>query len=133
VTCVGAFTVDKPRHWINNAYMGAKATTLDIPDRRSSGRHLRVSWHGSHRVVVFSHWRDGVCIATTPVEVSDVPSIIRALVSALESASGDHPAAGADPSIASVGRDLKQIMGTWVRPRVASVVAFAPRPKHRND
>lgn len=35
-----------------------------LPDARGRGG-LRVSWHAERGVVVFSHWRDDVCIGTT--------------------------------------------------------------------
>ena len=47
---------------------------LNIPDARGSGAYLRVTRHPDQQKVVLSHWRDSVCVASTPVDISDVPS-----------------------------------------------------------
>ena len=52
--------------------------SLTIPDARGSGAYLRVTRHPEQRKVVISHWRDDVCVASTPVELVEVPSHRRA-------------------------------------------------------
>jgi hypothetical protein len=57
-----------------------------VPDVRDELRYLRVTWHPDRRLVVLSHWRDDVCLASTPIELSEVSRLIGLLVSALEDA-----------------------------------------------
>ncbi|HEX4217603.1 MAG TPA: hypothetical protein VHZ02_04495 [Acidimicrobiales bacterium] len=113
--------------------MGGEAARLQIPDQRDSGRHLRVSWHPTRQLVVFSHWRDGVCVATTPVELAEVPAVIAVLVKALADASRWPTAKGAMPNAQSVVRDARDVMSTWLRPRLATIVALKPRSSRRCD
>jgi len=75
--------VDNRSEEVHTAGMGGYAAQLQISDRRDGARHLRLSWHATRRVVVFSHWRDGVCVASTPVEVAEIPTMIEVLVKAL--------------------------------------------------
>ncbi|HEY6624094.1 MAG TPA: hypothetical protein VIX85_09700 [Acidimicrobiales bacterium] len=106
--------------------MSAAPSHLQISDRRDGGRYLRVSWHHSRRVVVFSHWRDGVCVASTPVELAELPSIVGVLVQALADAmtlpTKDPPA----PSARSVRRDVGERLRAWVRPRLAPIIELRP-------
>jgi hypothetical protein len=50
--------------------------SLSIPDARGQEVHLRVTRHPEQRKVVLSHWRDGLCVSSTPVEVGEVPALI---------------------------------------------------------
>ena len=58
-------------------------TRLNIPDARGRGATLRVTRQPGQRRVVFSHWRDGRCVASTPIELGEVPELIGVLVDAL--------------------------------------------------
>jgi hypothetical protein len=63
----------------------------------SDGGRLRASWHPERRAVVFSHWRENVCVASTPVPVEELPTLVAVLARALaEAATGDRPGAGGD-------------------------------------
>lgn len=113
--------------------MASEPAHLQIVDPRNADRHLRVSWHASKRVVVFSQWRDGVCVATTPVELAEIPGVIGVLVSALEDAStrpltptetGTGPTG---PTAQSVRQDINELVRDWLRPRLASITALTPR------
>jgi hypothetical protein len=107
---------------------------LQIPDARGGGASLRISWHAAQRKVVFSHWRDGVCVATTPVDLAEVPGLINVLVAALGQA-----ATGATRATApSRRRDLFAAFRQWLQPKLAHIAEFAPihaGPVHpgRND
>jgi len=46
---------------------------------------LRVTWHEGRQLVVFSHWQEGLCVAATPVRVSDIAELAELTVSALAS------------------------------------------------
>jgi hypothetical protein len=91
---------------------------LTVPDARGQGAVLRVTGHLEQRKVVLSHWRDGLCVASTPVELGEVPALIGVLADALGEAveSGGHPpAAAARPSLLSALRG-------WLRPKLAHVI-----------
>lgn len=53
------------------------------PDRRDTGRGLRVSWHHELDTVVLSIWRNDTCVATAHLARSDVPHLVNALVEGL--------------------------------------------------
>jgi len=107
--------------------MSADPAHLQIDDRRNGDRHLRVSWHASRQVVVFSQWRQGVCVATTPVELADIPAVIGVLVDALVDASEGAPSNAAPPTAHSVREDIQELIRDWLRPRVASITSLTPR------
>ena len=66
---------------------------LSIPDARGQGATLRVTKHPEQRKIVLSHWRDGVCVASTPVELTEVPALIGVLADALGDAIDATPTA----------------------------------------
>lgn len=66
-------------------------------------------------------------MATTPVELADIPSVIGALVGALAEGSTSPTKDSPAPSPQSVGRDIRQMVSGWLRPRVATIVALKPR------
>ncbi|HWE70813.1 MAG TPA: hypothetical protein VG205_10640 [Acidimicrobiales bacterium] len=111
--------------------MASEPAHLQIVDPRNADRHLRVSWHATNRVVVFSQWRDGVCVATTPVELAEIPGVIGVLVNALEEATTrpltetETPATG--PTAQSVRQDINELVRDWLRPHLASITALTPR------
>ena len=54
-----------------------------VPDRRPGDRCLRATWHADTQTVVFSHWVEGLCVASTPVSVSDAAEVARFLAGVL--------------------------------------------------
>jgi hypothetical protein len=52
-------------------------------DTRGSDRALRVSWHHEDGMVVLSLWQEGLCTGSFRLDMSDVPSLIDALVGGL--------------------------------------------------
>jgi len=54
-------------------------------DTRGDTRSLRVRWHQSEGLVLLSLWRGGVCTGTFRLAVDEVPALIEALHSGLES------------------------------------------------
>jgi hypothetical protein len=100
-----------------------------VPDARNELRYLRVTWHPDRRLVVLSHWRDDVCLASTPIDLTQVSKLIGLLVGALEDAA---------VGIARVASDAVEVgSGTgggwparwraWMRPRLAQVVPLRRR------
>jgi hypothetical protein len=68
-----------------------RSTRVFVPDVRDDLRYLRVTWHADRRLLVLSHWRDDVCLASTPIELSEISKLIGLLVSALEDAAMPAP------------------------------------------
>lgn len=54
-----------------------------VPDRRPGDRSLRVTWHADTQTVVFSHWVEGLCVASNPVSVGDAAEVARFLMEVL--------------------------------------------------
>jgi hypothetical protein len=90
---------------------------LSIPDARGHGATLRVTKHPEQRKIVLSHWRDGVCVASTPVELSEVPALIGALADGLADAI-DTPMESIVPSSK---QSLLSVIRGWLRPRLAQI------------
>ena len=107
--------------------MGRSGALVEISDPRPGDRYLRASWHAGRRVVVISQWRDGVCVATTPVGLSDIPRLVELLVRALHEAARES-ATTAQPTVASLRRDAVAILRGWLRPKLAPVVDMAATP-----
>jgi len=77
--------------------MGAAKGAVEVADRRGNDAHLRVSWHPEKRLVNISHWRRGICVSSTPVELTDVPALVNLLVGALEEAARTRAGAEEPP------------------------------------
>ena len=54
-----------------------------LPQALGADEFLRVTWHENDRVMVFSHWRGEICVAATPVRVTDTGDLTALLVDAL--------------------------------------------------
>jgi hypothetical protein len=93
--------------------------SLSIPDSRGSGSTLRVTRHPEQNKVVLSHWRDGVCVASTPIELTEVSSLIALLADALGDAIDQTGASSATPSR---GAQLLAELRAWLKPRLAEIV-----------
>ena len=65
-----------------------------LPHALGGDEFLRVTWHETEGVLVFSHWEQQRCVATTPVRVVDTPELTGLLVEALGNA--------AQPSVSAV-------------------------------
>ena len=99
--------------------VGAIPNRLNIPDTRGHGASLRVTRHAKQRRVVLSHWRDGVCVASTPIDLAEVPALIGVLVEALGDAVTTSDLQSADrPSRPSPWSKIKNLF----RPTLAKVV-----------
>lgn len=44
-------------------------------DIRDPRRALRVTWHPREQILVLSVWRDDMCVATSQVDVRDLPRL----------------------------------------------------------
>lgn len=91
---------------------------LTIPDARGRGASLRVTRHSEQRKIVVSHWRDGLCVASTPIELSEVPALIGVLADAL----GDAVDTSGRTWVAPPQRaSLPSAVRGWLRPKLAHV------------
>ncbi|HWE68395.1 MAG TPA: hypothetical protein VG298_17280 [Acidimicrobiales bacterium] len=95
---------------------------LSIPDARGQGASLRVTRHPEQRKIVLSHWRDGLCVASTPIELSEVSALIGVLADALGDAI-DTPAVSSVSSVSTAPANPTTLMALrrWLRPRLAQV------------
>jgi hypothetical protein len=84
--------LDTGAFWVDTPSVGALPNRLHLPDARNKRAYLQVTRHGDQRKLVFSQWRDGVCVASTPVEVSELPALIGVLAEALGDAAAAPPA-----------------------------------------
>jgi hypothetical protein len=103
---------------------GAK-TSVQLGDPRNLDWYLRASWHPESRTTVISQWRDDVCVASTPIEVGALPSLVSLFVDALQDAAtnvGDEKR----PTALSIRKDLMTLTSSWWRSRVVSFVSHLP-------
>ncbi len=97
--------------------MGPKRSAGDVrrrvlvPQALGSDEFLRVTWHESREVMVFSHWEGERCIAATPVRVADIAELVELTASAL--ASSAAPPAWPAPSSSDL---VVPAAGLWVTP-----------------
>src|SRR5579871_4344438 len=105
----------------------ARPLSVQIPDARGDGACMRVTWHPERRKLVVSHWRDQVCVATTPIELAEVPDLISVLVDALADAASD-----AEVRVTPAQREsLLSKLSQWLSPKVASVTDIHGPPPAR--
>jgi len=104
--------------------------SLTIPDARGQAASLRVTRHPEQRKVVISHWRDDVCVASTPIEMGELPALIGVLADALGDAvrSGDS-----SPANTSLDTRLLDRIKRWLRPRLAQIVDLRPSRDQVNE
>ena len=69
-----------------------------LPDARGGDLYLRATWHPQSATVVFSHWDGEVCMASTPVALSDSTKVIDLLVRALAEVAADRQLGVATPA-----------------------------------
>jgi hypothetical protein len=46
-----------------------------VPQALGSDEFLRVTWHETREVIVFSHWDGDHCVAATPVRITDIAEL----------------------------------------------------------
>jgi hypothetical protein len=78
-----------------------------------------VTRHPEQNKVVVSHWRDGVCVASTPIELSEVSALIGVLADAIGDAIELTGPASGTPSR---GAQLLAELRDWLKPRLAQIV-----------
>jgi hypothetical protein len=110
---------------------------LYFPDVRGGGRYLRVTWHPDTATIVLSHWRDGLCVASTPISLTDATRLIGLIVGALKESAVLRPnVPGSGPASGAAGSWLTRLRGRF-QPRLAQIVRLpergrAPGPQGRD-
>jgi hypothetical protein len=95
-----------------------------LADVRDGDLYLRVTWHPESSTVVFSHWRGEVCLASTPVALTDSTKLIDLMVRALSEVAGRGIVAAVPrPKSLSVIDRLRDRL----RPKLAEVVDASAR------
>jgi hypothetical protein len=61
----------------------ARRYRVFLPQALGADQFLRVTWHETDRVMVFSHWQGETCVAATPVRITDTTDLTALLVDAL--------------------------------------------------
>jgi hypothetical protein len=99
--------------------------SLHLPDVRGGDRYLRVTWHADTSTLVLSHWRDAICVASTPVTLEDATRLVGLVVGALKEKA--ILAAGAPNAEAKTGTNLLTRLRQRFRPPLAHIVRL---PEH---
>ena len=96
--------------------------SIVIPDARDRAATLRVTRHPEQRKVVLSHWRDRVCVASTPIELAEIPTLVGVLVDAL----GESVAPAERPCGEAGFAGVMAALRLWLRPRLAQIHELRP-------
>jgi hypothetical protein len=89
-----------------------------IADARGGNQYLRATWHPESATVVFSHWDGEVCMASTPVALTDSATLIDLMVRALSQVAERRLPPVAPPMPQSVFERLRNCL----RPKLADVI-----------
>jgi len=102
-----------------------------LDDVRGNDLYLRATWHNDSATIVFSHWNGEVCVASTPVALTDCPKLIDLMVRSL-SAVAQRSASPAEPPRS---RGAMARLKDRLSPRLAEVVDASARflPTGRAD
>jgi hypothetical protein len=98
--------------------VSALLNRLNIPDARGKRAYLQVTRHSDQRKVVLSQWRDGLCVASTPVDVAELPALIAMLAEAL----GDAATVPSDVSKQRAHRSFWDRARRYFRPTLGRIV-----------
>lgn len=97
--------------------MGSKRTAGEVrrrvlvPQALGSDEFLRVTWHESRDVMVFSHWDGDHCVAATPVRVSDIADLAELTAAAVASSPRADPPSWPAPNLSEL---VVPAAGLWV-------------------
>jgi hypothetical protein len=94
-----------------------------LTDVRGNDLYLRATWHSDSATIVFSHWNGEVCLASTPVALTDCTNLIDLMVRSLSAMAEQRLPPVAPPAPRSVLDRLKE----RIRPRLAEVIDASTR------
>jgi hypothetical protein len=125
--------LDSVYPWLHTSVMAAPRSVVEVIDVRDDHRRLRLSWHPELREIIVSHWRDNVCVATTPVGVKEIAGVIGLLVQALQDSAMTPPADSASRARESSGRTWRRYL-VWSRRRLlAAMLRLQRDPRGAED
>jgi hypothetical protein len=95
-----------------------------LPDVRGGDQYLRATWHPESATIVFSHWSGELCMASTPVALTDCVELIELQVRSLSQLAERRlaPAAAAPIPPGTMDR-----LRSLLRPKLADVVDATAR------
>jgi hypothetical protein len=102
-----------------------------LEDVRGNDQYLRATWHNESATIVFSHWNGEVCMASTPVALTDCTKLIDLMVRSLSAVAERRVSPAEPPRPRSTISRLKDRLS----PRLAEVIDASTRflPTGRAD
>jgi hypothetical protein len=94
-----------------------------LTDVRGGDMFLRATWHPESATIVFSHWNGEVCMASTPVGLTESTKLIDLMVRSLSAVAGRRLPPAEPPRPQGVIERLKMRL----RPRLAEVIDASTR------
>lgn len=127
----GITLADDPGRGHTQHVAEAPPNRVFLADVRGGDQYLRATWHPESATIVFSHWNGEVCMASTPVALTDCTELIELQVRSLSQVADRRLAPIATPkSPGTMGR-----LRSLLRPKMAEVIDATARflPKGKND
>jgi len=103
-----------------------------LPDVRGNDKYLRATWHPDTQAVVLSHWVDDVCVASTPVGVAELSTLIGLLVGALQDSATRPVVVPPVPPTSWTSTTLGRIRQRF-QPKLAQVIALRRPSRDQTD
>jgi hypothetical protein len=102
-----------------------------LADRRGGDQYLRATWHSESSTIVFSHWVGEVCVASTPVALTEATKLIDLQVRALSELAQQR----VTPSVPVRQLTVLGRLRNRLRPKLAEVIDASTRflPAGRSD
>jgi hypothetical protein len=102
-----------------------------LADMRGGDQYMRATWHPDSATIVFSHWVGEVCMASTPVGLTESTRLIDLQVRALSEVANRR----IPPVVTSRSPGLLERFRRRLRPKLAEVIDASARffPAGRSD
>jgi hypothetical protein len=94
-----------------------------LTDMRGGDQYLRATWHPESATIVFSHWVGEVCMASTPVGLTESAKLIDLQVRALSEVADRH----VPPVVLSGPSGPLERLRRRLRPKLADVIDASAR------
>jgi hypothetical protein len=94
-----------------------------LTDVRGNDLYLRATWHPESATIVFSHWDGEICMASTPVALTDCTELMGLMVRSLSEVAERRLPPVEPPSPRSALERLRDRL----RPRLAEVIEASAR------
>jgi hypothetical protein len=106
-----------------------------LADVRGGDQYLRATWHPESATIVFSHWNGEVCMASTPVALTDCAELIELQVRSLSQVADQWLAPVTVPKSMPKPPGTMDRLRTLVRPKLAEVIDATARflPNGRSE